>query len=55
MWQRRAACSSVRNSSAHRSAITHGRSNKKMTDFFTDALGGQLIKLRNPSMPSSAC
>lgn len=25
----------------------HGRSNKKMTDFFTDALGGQLIKLRN--------
>jgi len=25
----------------------HGRANKKMTDFFTDALGGQLIKLRN--------
>jgi Mg-chelatase subunit ChlD len=25
----------------------HGRFNKKMADFFTDALGGQLIKLRN--------
>jgi hypothetical protein len=31
----------------HFLGAAHGRANKKMTDFFTDALGGQLIKLRN--------